>query len=62
MSDEHFIYIGYKKYAFCLSIKDKVLNKVRKIYNNQKETGIVRMANCNFKKLEDAMSKWNSIK
>ncbi|HHK1273304.1 TPA: type III toxin-antitoxin system ToxN/AbiQ family toxin, partial [Streptococcus pyogenes] len=50
------------EYAFCLSIKEKVLNKVQKIYNNQKETGIVRRANCNFEKLEDAMSKWNSTK
>ncbi len=51
-----------KEYQFCLSIKEKVMNKVQKIYKKQKETGIVRKANCNFLKLEKAMSKWNGIK
>ena len=47
-----------KEYAFCLKIKENVLKKVIKIYENQKETGIVRKANCNFILLEDAMKKW----
>ena len=47
-----------KEYAFCLSIKIKVLNKVEKIYCKQKETGIVRKANCNFSNLEKAMLNW----
>lgn len=45
-----------------LSIKDKVLNKVQKTYKKQKETGIVRRANCNFEKLENAKCRWNSTK
>ena len=47
-----------KEYALCLKIKENVLKKVIKIYENQKETGIVRKANCNFILLEDAMKKW----
>ena len=47
-----------KEYAFCLKIKENILKKVIKIYENQKETGIVRKANCNFILLEDAMKKW----
>ena len=59
LDDDRYKDLFEKEYAFCLSIKDKVLNKVQKIYNNQKETGIVRRANCNFEKLEDAMSNWS---
>lgn len=62
LDDDRYKDLFEKEYAFCLSIKDKVLNKVQKIYNNQKETGIVRRANCNFEKLEDAMNQWNSTK
>ena len=45
-------------YNFCLSIKSKILKKVEKIYIRQKETGIIRRANCNFLKLEEAMKSW----
>ena len=48
-----------KEYAFCLSIKTKILKKVEKIYKNQKQTGIIRRANCNFSQLEKAMLDWN---
>ncbi|EUC77579.1 hypothetical protein HMPREF9092_0598 [Eubacterium sulci ATCC 35585] len=41
-----------------LKDKGKYSKKVIKIYENQKETGIVRKANCNFILLEDAMKKW----
>ena len=47
-----------KEYAFCLKIKTKILIKVEKIYKNQKKTGIIRRANCNFSKLEKAMLDW----
>lgn len=47
-----------KGYAFCLKIKTKILIKVEKIYKNQKKTGIIRRANCNFSKLEKAMLDW----
>ena len=47
-----------KEYAFCLSIKAKVLKKAEKIHQKQKETGIIRRANCNFSELEKAMLNW----
>lgn len=47
-----------KEYAFCLSIKTKLLKKVTKLYQKQKETGKIRKANCNFSKLEQAMKEW----
>ena len=47
-----------KGYAFCLKIKTKILIKVEKIYKNQKKTGIIRRANCNFSKLEKAILDW----
>lgn len=51
-----------KEYEFCLSVIDKVLMKVEKIYKHQKETGIIRRAYCNFKQLESAMDKWKTKK
>ena len=47
-----------KEYAFCLKVKTKVLKKVEKLYQKQKETGIIRRANCNFSELEKAMLDW----
>ena len=32
--------------------------KVEKLYQKQKETGIIRKANCNFSELERAMLDW----
>ena len=48
-----------KEYAFCLKVKTKVLKKVEKLYQKQKETGTIRRANCNFSELEKAMLNWN---
>ena len=47
-----------KEYAFCLKVKTKVLKKVEKLYQKQKETGVIRRANCNFSELEKVMSDW----
>ena len=47
-----------KEYAFCLKVKTKLLRKVEKVYQKQKETGIIRRANCNFSELEKAMLDW----
>ncbi|WP_455010602.1 hypothetical protein [Oribacterium sinus] len=35
------------------------MKKVEKLYQKQKETGIIRRANCNFSELERAMLNWN---
>lgn len=58
LSDLKYKDLFEKEYAFCLKIKEKVLKKVEKIYRKQKETGIVRKANCNFSLLEKAMKNW----
>ena len=47
-----------KEYAFCLKVKTKVLKKVEKLYQKQKETGVIRRANCNFSELERVMPDW----
>ena len=47
-----------KEYAFCLKVKTKVLKKVEKLYQKQKETGVIRRANCTFSELEKVMSDW----
>ena len=61
LDDKDYQNLFQKEYSFCLNIKDKVLKRVEKIYQKQKETKIVRKANCNFLKLEEAMLKWEEI-
>ena len=61
LNDEDYQNLFQKEYHFCLTIKEKVLKKVEKIYQKQKETGIVRKTNCNFLKLEEAMLKWEEM-
>lgn len=58
LDDSRYKDLFEKEYAFCLNIKTKILNKVEKIYQKQKETGTVRWANCNFSELEKAMLNW----
>lgn len=58
LKDSRYRDLFRKEYAFCLSIKSKILKKVEKIYIKQKETRIIRRANCNFLKLEEAMKSW----
>lgn len=58
LEDEKYQDLFRKEYSFCLKIKDKVLKKVKKIYNKQKETNIIKHAHCNFSLLEEAMEKW----
>lgn len=48
----------YKEYRFCLSIKDAVEKKAKKIYDNQMKKGKVLKYHCNLKKLEEACNKY----
>ncbi len=48
-----------KEYAFCLSVKDKILKKVKKIYLQQKRTNKIHTAYCNFSLCEEALEKWS---
>lgn len=60
INDYKYVNLLKKEYQFCLSIKSKLLQKVMSLYNNQKQTGRVRKANCNFEKLEAALHYWQT--
>lgn len=60
ISDYKYVSLLKKEYQFCLSIKSKLLQKAVSLYNNQKQTGFVRKANCNFEKLEEALCYWKA--
>ena len=48
LSDERYQDLFEKEYAFCLTIKDKILTKAEKIYKHQKETQNIRRTYCDF--------------
>ncbi len=58
LDDERYKDLFQKEYAFCLSIKQKIIKKAEKLYKKQKDTGIVRNIHCDFTKLEQAMQEW----
>lgn len=58
LSDERYQDLFKKEYAFCLTIKDKILIKAEKIYKHQKETQNVRRTYCDFSRCENAMREW----
>ena len=58
LCDERYRDLFRKEYAFCLTIKDKILERADKIYKHQKETGIVRCTYCDFFRCENAMKEW----
>lgn len=56
--DKKYKLLFQKEYEFCLNIKEKILEKAVKLYEEQKFTGIVRKMNCNFSKLEQMMLRY----
>ena len=58
LGDERYQDLFEKEYAFCLSIKEKILTKAEKIYKYQKETQNVRRTYCDFSCCENAMREW----
>ncbi len=62
LGDERYQDLFEKEYAFCLTIKDKILLRADKIYRKQKETKIVRHAYCDFTCCENAMREWMESK
>ena len=58
LSDERYQDLFEKEYAFCLTIKEKILTKAEKIYKYQKETQNVRHTYCDFSCCENAMREW----
>lgn len=55
LGDERYQDLFEKEYAFCLTIKNKILTRAEKIYKHQKETQIVRRTYCDFSCCENAM-------
>lgn len=58
LADKRYQDLFKKEYAFCLTIKDKIMNKAEKIYKHQKEKQIVRRTYCDFSCCENAMREW----
>lgn len=58
LDDKKYQDLFKKEYAFCLTIKDKILARADKIYKHQKETKIVRRTYCNFSCCENALKEW----
>lgn len=58
LGDERYQDLFEKEYAFCLTIKKKILTRAEKIYKHQKETQIVRRTYCDFSCCENAMREW----
>lgn len=54
IADEKYRSLLLKEYAFCKKIQDGILEKARKIYQEQKSTGKVYPYYCDFGKLEAA--------
>lgn len=48
-----------KEYKFCLRVQSGIVERVKKIYTEQKDTGIVHKFYCNFSKLEEACDTYN---
>ena len=62
LGDERYQDLFEKEYAFCLTVKDKILTRADKIYKYQKETNVVRRTYCDFSCCESAMKEWLKIK
>ena len=58
LTDRPYIDLLQKEYDFCLSIKDKVLERAEKIYISQKQSGKVLPTYCSFELCEKASKKW----
>ena len=68
LGDERYQDLFEKEYAFCLTIKDKILTKAEKIYKHQKETQNIRRTYCDFfmlwkrnEGMAEKQKKWNVI-
>lgn len=62
INDKKYRSLFQKEYEFLLKRREKIVNKVNKLYKKQKETNIVNSKHCDFTKLENAMKEWNKSK
>ena len=54
IDDKRYVDLLEKEYRFCQKIQDGIAEKAKRIYMDQKRTGIVRPMHCNFERLEAA--------
>lgn len=58
LEDERYRHLLEKEYAFCLSRKDKILEKAKKCYDAQCSFHTVRARHCNYLLCEAALKEW----
>ena len=56
--DKRYADLLEKEYRFCQKIQDGIAEKAKRIYMDQKRTGIVRPMHCDFAKLEAACDQY----
>ena len=61
VSDRAYKSLLEKEYRFCLSIQDGIVERVRRMYTEQKSTGTVPRFYCNFSKLEKACDEYKEM-
>lgn len=59
--DERYADLLEKEYRFCQKIQDGILQKAKRLYEDQKRTGVVRPMCCSFARLEAACDAYPSI-
>ena len=60
LSDQKYADLLEKEYRFCQKIQDGILSKVKQIYFEQKQTGVIHPIYCDFAKLEVACDTYNA--
>ena len=59
--DERYADLLEKEYRFCQKIQDGILQKAKRLYEDQKRTGVVRPMCCSFARLEAACDAYPSV-
>lgn len=60
ISDEIYKAVLEKEYRFCQKIQDGIIERVKNIYEEQLQTGVVHKYFCNFSKLEKACDDYTA--
>lgn len=61
LTDRKYADLLEKEYRFCQKIQDGILVKAKRIYTEQKKSGVVHSMYCNFAKLESACDTYTCI-
>ncbi|WP_255494017.1 type III toxin-antitoxin system ToxN/AbiQ family toxin [Veillonella sp. R32] len=57
IGDNNYKNLLQKEYSFCLSVKEKIIKHVQKIYEKRNNNYKIRFS-CDFNKLEKALEDW----